>query len=306
MNAGRPSALHRRHGPVTVRDVQSIDEIGESDRIDRRHTVLYLAAFTIAVEILGLAGLIPSPKIGALDLPMSVIPALALGVACGDRLAGRSSSSGRAIVYWAVVVVLLSGLAVEFSRTEQFDLWVSLILAAFGEEMVYRLAIPAVLAATFRWRGMRAGRARIIGFVIAGMWFVSLPGHRAQMVDVGMVLPFVAFATLSAVLVYRSGSILPMAAAHAISNLVTVLAWSGEATNGARSMTLGSILVLLVLAYGRPRRLAVTDHGVLVDTHTGLEVRAVDIDEGHNRASVTLSDGSTVEVEGPVAGLEST
>lgn len=303
MTAGRLPALHRRDGQVTVNALRSIDDPREADRIDRRRAVLYMAAFTVFVEILGLANLITSPKIGALHLPMSVIPALGLGVACGDRLAGRSTSSRRAVVYWTVVTVTLAALAVEFVRTDQFGLWVSLVLAAFGEEMVYRLAIPAVLAAAFRWTGVRATRARIAGFVIAGIWFVALPGHREQMTDVAMVLPFIAFAILSAVLVYRSGSILPMAAAHAITNLVTVLAWSGQATNNARSMTLGSILVLLVLAYGRPRRLTITDHGVVVDTHTGLAVQEMTI-AADDRTNARLSDGSTVEIEGPGARLD--
>ncbi len=296
--------MHHRTGAVTVDALRAIDDIGEADRIDRRQTVLYIAAFTVVVEILGIMHLLPAPKIGALMLPMSVIPALALGVACGDRLVGRSSSTRRAAIYWTVVLIILIGLAVEYVRTDQFDLWVSLVLAAFGEEMIYRLAIPAVLAAAFRWGGVRASWARIAGFVAAGVWFVALPGHEMQMTDITTVIPFIAFATLSAVLVYRSGSILPMAAAHAITNLVTVLVWSGEATNDARSMTLGSILLLLVIAYGRPRRLAVTDLGVLVDTHTGLRVQAVDIDDEHDRANVILSDGSTVEVEGPITGFD--
>lgn len=310
MTAGPLPARHQRGGAVTVTALRSIDHIGEADRIDRRRTVLYMAAFTMVVEIIGLLDLLPAPKIGALMLPVSVIPALGLGVACGDRLVGRSSSSRRAAIYWVVVLVVLSGLAVEYVRTGQFGVWVSLVLAAFGEEMVYRLAIPAVLATAFRWTGVRATWARIAGFVAAGVWFVALPGHEMQMTDIATVVPFVAFvafvafATLSAILVYRSGSILPMAAAHAITNLVTVLVWSSDAPNDARSMGLGSILVLLVLAYGRPRRLTVTDHGALVDTHTGLAVHAVDVDEEHRRANVTLSDGSTVEVEGPITGFD--
>lgn len=297
-------ALYRRDGQVTVGSLRAIDDIAEADRIDRRRTVLSMAAFTMVVEILGLMGLLPTVKIGALDLPISVIPALGLGVACGDRLVGRSSSARRAAVYWSVVSVILFGLGIEYARTDDLDLWVSLVFAAFGEEMIYRLAAPAVLAAGFRWTGVRAAWARIAGFVVAGVWFVALPGHEMQMSDLGSVAAFIAFATLSGVLVYRSGSVLPMAAAHAIANLVTVLVWSGDATNDYRSMALGSVLTLLVIAYGRPRRLAVIDHGVLVDTHTGLAVHAIDIVEERDRASVTLSDGSTVEVDGPVKGFE--
>ena len=47
-------------------------------------------------------------------------------------------------------------------------------------------------------------------------------------------LPFIAFAALAAVIVHRSGSILPMAAGHAVSNLLTFLVWGDAVRSDAR------------------------------------------------------------------------
>lgn len=57
---------------------------------------------------------------------------------------------------------------------------------------------------------------------------------------------------MSAFIVYRSGSVLPMAVAHAISNLLTVLMWGEAVPGGARSAGLACILGLLVLATAAP------------------------------------------------------
>ena len=55
------------------------------------------------------------------------------------------------------------------------------------------------------------------------------------------------------------------------------------------------LLGLLVLAYGRPRRLTVADDGGLVDTQTGLAVAAIDLREGQP-ALVELADGRYLPV----------
>lgn len=296
--ASTPSEVH--HSAATG---PSLDH--RRTLLTRRRAVLAMAAFTVIVEILGMFDLLPFIRVGALDLPLSIIPALALAVACGNRLAGRSTTFSRAAAYWIAASVMLAAVTAEFVRTDRFGLWASLMLAAFGEEMIYRLAIPAVLAVVFRWCGVRDTWARIAGFAVAGAWFVALPGHEKQMTDFASFLPFAAFATLSAVIVYRSGSVLPMATAHAISNLVTVLAWSDTNVSNARGMTVATMLGILVLAYGQPRRLTVSDDGGLVDTLTGLQVFTVDARDDAP-AQVTLIDGTTVEVDGPVTGMEST
>lgn len=266
----------------------------------RRRLIVATAFFTIVVEALGTADLVPSVRIGALDLQLSVIPALALAVACGSRLIGRSSSRINAVVYWTCAAVVLPSLALVYARTDRMDLWLSLVVAAFGEELIYRLAIPMVAAALLRYFGVRAAVARPVGFAIAALWFVALPGHREQMQTAAGALPFLAFAALAAIVVYRSGSVLPMAAAHAVTNLLTVLLWTASTSADQRSMGLLVVLGLLVVAYGRPRRLTVGDDGELVDTRTGLDVASVDLRDGHPPTAV-LVDGTVIEVDRPPA-----
>lgn len=266
----------------------------------RRRLVLLMAAFTTLVEIAAIAELVPTIPVGSLDLNLSLIPALGLAVVCGERLLGRSTGRRAAVAYWIAVAVLLPVLAALFVRSDRFGLWVSLLSASAAEELIYRLAIPAVIAALLRAGRVRADWARIGGLGLAGLWFVLLPGHREQMDSVASALPFVAFAVLSALLVYRSGSILPMAAGHAVVNMLTVLMWSEAVAADERGMALTCVLGLLVIAYGRPRRLTVGDDGSLIDTRTGLEVRVIDLRDGQ-AASVTLSDGRSLDVDGHLA-----
>lgn len=292
-----PSRSLVRRRPV---DDGSTDEAATSGR---RRLVLVMAAFTMIIEILGIAQLVPAIPIGSLDLPLSIIPALGLAVACGERLLGRSTFRLAAVVYWVAVGLAVPLLAVRFAQSGRFGLWVSLLAASASEELVYRLAIPAVLAVALRVVKVRPDRARIASLAIAGIWFVLLPGHRAQMDSVASALPFVAFALLAALLVYRSGSVLPMALGHAVVNMLTVLVWNEAVAADDRGMALACILGLLVVAYGRRRRITVADGGGLLDTDTGLDVAVIDLRDGQP-ASVTLSDGRTVDVDGQLGESE--
>ncbi|QXC59918.1 hypothetical protein KSP35_16265 [Aquihabitans sp. G128] len=265
----------------------------------RRRLVLLMAAFTTAVEVASISGAVPNIPFGSLDLPLSIIPALGLAVACGERLLGRSTQRGAAIVYWLAICVLLPVLAVVYARDGRIELFTSLTVASMSEELVYRLAIPAVIGVVLRFVGLRPDRARVASLAFAGLWFVLLPGHREQMHSLGTALPFVAYAALAALIVYRSGSVLPMAVGHAVINLLTVLVWSESVAADARGTGLACTLGLLVLAYGRPKRITVADDGGLVDIRTGLDVASIDLRDGRP-TSVTLSDGSSVVVQGPL------
>ncbi|MBX3313881.1 MAG: hypothetical protein KF906_06140 [Actinobacteria bacterium] len=268
----------------------------------RRRQIVLLAAFTIVVEVLNTLELVPSVRIGALDLSLATIPAFGLAVACGARLLGRSSHRWFAVAYWILVAGALPALLVAFLRQGDGGLWVSYVVAAFGEEFIYRLAIPMVLALILHQAGMRLAWARPSAFAIAALWFVLLPGHRDQMTHVSSAAPFIAYAVLAAVVVYRSGAVLPMGAAHAVSNLLTALLWSGSTTENQRAVSLVVVLVALLVAYGRPRRLTITDGGELLDTTTGLSVRSLDLRDGEP-VTATLTDGSVIVVEGDVGPL---
>lgn len=262
-----------------------------------RNQIVLLAAFTTVVEVLGILNLLPGVRIGDLDVPLSTLPAFALAASCGKRLLGRPSHRLVAIAYWVLIAGALPALLVVYAREDDAGLWLSFVVAAFAEEFVYRLAIPMVLAIGLRFAGIRAAWTRPAAFAVAAIWFILLPGHRDQVDHIASAGPFLAYAILAAIVVYRSGSVLPMGAAHAVSNLLTALLWTGATTANQRTVSLVVVLVALVLAYGRPRRLTVTDDGDLLDTGTGLEVVTVDL-RGGVPATATLSDGSVIPVEG--------
>jgi len=292
-------APHVTLAPTSALSALAVDAPSGS----RRRLVMVMALATTLAEIGSVAGWLPLIPIADLRIPLSFLPALGLAAVCGERLLGRSASRRRAAVYWTAIGSALTVTAAIYLREGHMTLWVGLVGASANEELVYRLAIPAVIAAILRLGRVRLDIARITSLALAGLWFVLLPGHREQMGSVAGALPFVAFAALAAFVVYRSGSILPMAAGHAVSNLLTFLMWRDAATTDARSMGLAFVLCLLVLAYGRPRRITVGDNGGLLDTRTGLEVAVIDLRDGQP-ASVTLTDGRTILVEGDLANAE--
>ena len=150
----------------------------------------------------------------------------------------------------------------------------TLIFAALDEELVYRLAIPAVIAAALRLGNVRPNAARIAG--LAGRGPLVLPAARATSSRCRASpasCPTPRSPALSAFIVYRSGSILPMAIGHAISNLLTVLMFRDAVPADARSHRPGhASSACWCWPTGRPARLTVADDGGLVDTQTGLAV----------------------------------
>ena len=78
--------------------------------------------------------------------------------------------------------------------------------------------------------------ARVVGLVVAGHLVrapARPPGPGAP--SAADVLPFIAFATLAAIVVYRSGSILAAAATHAVMNMFTIIAFGGAMSQLTRS-----------------------------------------------------------------------
>lgn len=271
----------------------------------RRRLVLSMAAFTTLVEALSVAGLLPSVRVGRLDLSLAILPALGLAVACGDRLVGRSSLRRVAAWYWIVASLVLAGLLVAYIAQGDASLYLSLVVAALGEELVYRVAVPATVAVILVTTGLVENRARIWGLVVAGMWFMALPGHREQITSVGAFLSLLFFTLLASILVYRSGSLLPMALGHAVANLTTVLMWQEALPPDFRGVLLASVLALLALAYGRPRRFTLDDERGLIDIQTGLPVIAArphgaSHDHGHGASP---GPGPGPGPGGPVEGL---
>ncbi|MBX3286705.1 MAG: hypothetical protein KF703_15250, partial [Actinobacteria bacterium] len=173
----------------------------------RRRLVLTMALVTTLVEIAAQAGVVEPLWVGGIPIPVSFVPGMGLAAVCGERLLGRSTHRPAAVAYWTAIAAVLVATASIYLRYGHLDLWTGLVAASLNEELVYRLAIPAVVAFLLRVGQVRPDVARIASLAFAGAWFVLLPGHREQMSTIAGALPFVAFAALAAVIVHRSGSI---------------------------------------------------------------------------------------------------
>ncbi len=234
----------------------------------RQRAVLVAALVTALVELAGLAELLPGLTVGRIGLSPALLPALVVGVLLGRRWLGRPAVLAATRLFWAAVAVGGAlGAALTAQAGHAADV-AGVLVSAFGEELVYRFAVPAVATAVLLALRLPARPARVGGFVVAGLWFVLLPGHRAQMDDLASTLAFLAFATLAAVVVYRSGSLLAAGATHVVLNLFTLLAFDGDLGGVQRGVLVGYLLVLLVAAYGTRRPVEV-GAGIVIDLRDG-------------------------------------
>ena len=222
----------------------------------RRWSAVSLVFFTVFVEIAAFTEQVSFLRFGPIRVSLSIVPALLLAAFLGHTIVGRQDDHQAFITFWTCAVVVLSVAVIGFSRLDRPIELVGLVLVSVDEELVYRLALPLLLAAALMTFGMPRKWCRIVGYTAAGAAWVLLPGHRAQMHNVGDVLTFVEFAFLMALICLRSGSVLATATAHVCSNLLTVLVWREVLPQADRSLMFGALLALMLLAYGmrfRPR-----------------------------------------------------
>jgi hypothetical protein len=131
---------------------------------------------------------------------------------------------------------------------------VGLMIAALGEELVYRLAVLIVVgvavAAVLRrpWRNAEDWGAipGIVALVAGGLVFTLLPGHIAQMNGALTALPFASLGVVLGYAVLRTGALLPAAVVHAFLNIATIAVIVGEVSVGMRTAFAFVALVALV------------------------------------------------------------
>jgi hypothetical protein len=133
---------------------------------------------------------------------------------------------------------------------------IGLVLAALDEELVYRLAVMILVGAMCaklagrNWRNSEDWGALpgVASIVASGLVFAVLPGHVAQMTDALHALPFVCLGIVLGYAVLRTGALLPAAVVHALLNLATIAAFSGEISTALRTSLAATALLALVLA----------------------------------------------------------
>ena len=191
-------------------------------------------------------------------VPMS--PALPLGVvlACmvGLRRLGLDPANRRAwreflVVSSASLVWAAYSYAVHIGGTSEA---IGLVVAALGEELVYRLAVLIVvgtLVARLTGHGWRNSEdwgpvAGITALLAGGLIFTLLPGHVAQMNSALTALPFASLGVVLGYAVLRTGALFPAVVVHAFLNIATIAVLAGEVSAEMRTALALAALVALV------------------------------------------------------------
>ena len=245
-------------------------------------TVPALLLATAAV-ILDVATAWTDVSLGSLGR-IAVSPALPLALVFVAILGGARPSpgpgSGRA---WrefragvgVVLVIATLGYAVLLTRPAEA---VGLVVAAVGEELVFRLAAVLVIGALCArllgrdWRRPRHWGATpgFVGLVAAAVVFSVLPGHVAQMTTVPRSLSFASLALLLGYTVLRTGAVWPAILVHALINVMTLAAWQGSGLALVRlAMAAGALGALVAATEVAGRRL-----GLRTRVPTVIDLRA--------------------------------
>jgi membrane protease YdiL (CAAX protease family) len=189
-----------------------------------------------------------------------ISPALPLGLLLAAMVGFRRLGADRANGYAWHEFLVGSGIALLFGviiysiqihgSAEAFGL----VVAALGEELVYRLAVLIIVgvccaAAMGRnWRNAEdwGTGPGVVAIAAAGVVFAFLPGHVAQMSDTLHAIPFVSLGIVLGYVVLRTGALLPAAVVHALLNLATIAADTGHAPVILRTALSAAALLALL------------------------------------------------------------
>lgn len=220
-----------------------------------RSAPLWVAAAIAAVEALSWgAGL--WWQVG--DVPLSPSAALGLVVVAVYARRGRLGAPAVPIVAFLAVAVLCAAV---YSGT---GTPVALVAAAAGEESVYRLALPLLVAALLR----RAGAPRPVPCLAAvasvSVLFAFLPGHVAQFATSPLgPVPWIGLSVMWMWMLWRGASIVVVAAHHTALNCVAFSTSAGASPLLWTAAVVVPALTWMVLEGRRDRRLGL--HGLLID-----------------------------------------
>lgn len=208
------------------------------------------AAVAVVVEATGFLWRWPASfVIGGLPVAPSIVPLLVVAALTGGRALGRARSGDAARTFWVLSILGLAVGGMSLSTGREPTTVVALLLVGLGEEFMYRGAIPALVGfALARYGGVRPRTAGIVGLTVGGIAFVGLPGHVAQWDSAAAIMPFVAFAVLAALAVWRTGALLEVAMLHAVLNTVNIGRFDG-APDPAGALLLAGLMAVLVVAY---------------------------------------------------------
>ena len=226
-------------------------------RLPLTPAMLWVAGATVAVDVYTAWANIDAGSLGR--VPVS--PALPLGILLACMVGLRRLGLDRANLHAWREFLIVSGFVLVFSIW-RYAMYVhggrealGLIVAALGEELVYRLAVLVLVGAAAakvmgrNWRnaedwGVVPG---VIALLAAGLVFTLLPGHVAQMSDTLHALPFACLGVVLGYAVLRTGALFPAAVVHSVLNLATIAAIDGAISLELRTALAAAALAALVL-----------------------------------------------------------
>lgn len=223
-----------------------------------RPWVLVLAAVTVALDVvtawtgvsLGSLGRVPvSPALPLAAVLVASLRPAGLGWSRPDRVAWRELAGAVGLV----LALATLGYAVNLGRPAEA---IGLIVAALGEELVFRLAAILVLGAVTAailgrdWRHPRQWGTGpgLVGLLSAALVFTALPGHVDQITGATTSVSFASLGLVLGYTVLRTGAIWPAVMVHALLNLTTIAAWDHQGLAELRVGIAGVALLALVAA----------------------------------------------------------
>ncbi len=219
--------------------------------------IVAVAAFTVVFDVVTAWMGFSFGHLGRVPVPPTLPIELVLAGMVGWRRLGLDRAN---LLVWREFL-LIAGAALLFG-VWQYSLHIGgfaeamgLVLAALDEELVYRVAVLILVGAVAakltgrNWRnaedwGVGPG---VVAILAAGVVFTILPGHVAQMSDSLHALPFVCLGMVLAYTVLRTGALFSAAVVHALLNLATIAAFSGEISVALRTALSATALIALVL-----------------------------------------------------------
>jgi hypothetical protein len=159
--------------------------------------------------------------------------------------ANRSSATATTVCVMAGAWLVA---AVAVSAWIDVDVAIALVVSASAEEVVYRVAIPAVIVVALRAAGVGATPAFITAAAVATVIFAHLPGHLAQ--SSGGLLGGLPWAAMSAMwfwMLWRGLPLVVPVLCHAAFNMGAA-ALAGGAPLWTRQAALIGVVAAFVAA----------------------------------------------------------
>jgi len=220
------------------------------------YPIVALAFLTVVVDV-GTAWLdITFGSMGRVPVSPALPLCFLLAYLVGVRRLGLDPANRRA---WIEFLVVSSGALVWAAYSYAVNIGgateaAGLVVAALGEELVYRLAVLIVVGALVakltghNWRNSEdwGPVAGILALVAGGLIFSLLPGHIAQMNSALTALPFASLGVVLGYAVLRTGALLPAVVVHAFLNIATIAVLAGEVSVEMRTALALAALVALV------------------------------------------------------------